>query len=105
MDTKKKFCCTHCNYSTKYNYDLKRHTKAKHSTKNKFNCDLCTFSTNYKRSLLRHTEVKHKCEKKTAKKIAKKCFWLPVFYTVQILENSPKKVVKNEKLSSKHEDK
>ena len=91
----------------------------------KFNCDHCTFSTNYKRSMSRHTEVKHPVQhvlgkKKTGMKSGtilgreKKsisCLCLPMFYTVQIWENSPKQLVKNKKSvperksSGKHEDK
>ena len=86
----------------------------------KFNCDHCAFCTDYKQNLLRHTEVKHPVqhvlgrkkpvtrhigyvlgkEKKTIK-----CLCLPMFYTVQIWENLPKKKIQNKELICKHEDK
>ena len=88
----KKFCCSLCNYSTNYNYDLKRHSKAKHSAQHpenmkKFKCEHCKFSTNYKQNILRHTEFKHG-EKKTGKRGREEkstsCLCLPMFYIVQI---------------------
>ena len=101
MGIKKKFCCTQCNYSTNFNHDLKRHSKAKHSPQHpesmkKFKCEHCKFSTNYKQNILRHTEVKHPVQhtKKSMKDKAKKCLWKPMFYTVQVLDNSLKKTPK-----------
>lgn len=113
--TKKKFNCTHCNYSTNYKYDLQRHSKAKHQEK-EFSCEHCKFSTKYKRNMLRHTEIKHPpAKRKLIKSISYTqqkfenlpkqvkgdkedsiCLWIPMFYTKQ-------KPIKKRKTN--HEDK
>ena len=101
MEIKKKFSCTQCNYSTNYKHDLKRHSKAKHldllqKSMKKLNCENCKFSTNHKQNILRHNEVKHPVQrtKKSLKEKAKKCFCIPMFYTVQVLDHTLKKTPK-----------
>ena len=83
----KKFNCDKCTYSTNYNYDLKRHSRARHpDTIKKFKCDKCNYSTNYNHHLKRHSKAKHPHgkslgENKSREKI---CLCVPMFYIVQI---------------------
>ncbi|XP_013195645.1 zinc finger protein 808 [Amyelois transitella] len=68
--TEKKYCCSECNYKSKYRNALTRHIRIEHQAgneapsepKNKFKCDQCDYTANFKWNLKAHKR-KHNIEK------------------------------------------
>ena len=59
MVLKKLYKCDQCNFSTKYNYNLKPHKKAKHDGKQDISCDKCEYKSPNKKYFYIHQKTAH----------------------------------------------